>query len=101
MKLRHILPLLLLALAVLAGTAWALDGSAPAEIEAPAQVEAPTDAEAPAEALPELLPELTEANAACCVADCYDAFNQCTAYCSDQACFQACRQDLSACKAGC
>ena len=102
MKLRNLLPFLLLALLAIAGTALALDAdraetSEPAEQPAVEQVET----EALPDVLPELRPELTEANAACCIADCYEGFSQCTTYCGDTACMQACRQELQACKAGC
>ena len=102
MKLRSLLPLLLLALVAIAGTALAVDAHL---VETPAPAEQPAVDEVQPEALPEVLPELrpelTEMNGACCIADCADEWDLCTQGCSTQACLQECSQEFSACRQAC
>ncbi|MEM8934328.1 MAG: hypothetical protein AAGE94_24255 [Acidobacteriota bacterium] len=102
MKLRSLLPFLLLALIAIAGTALAVDADlsdTPAPVEQPAVDEVQPDILP--EVLPELRPELTEANGACCVADCADEWEACSQNCSTPSCFQACGQEFAACRQAC
>ena len=99
MKLRHLIPFLLLALVAIAGTAVAIDTDTPAPAEQPAVEQVET--EALPDVLPELRPEVTEVNGACCVADCADEWDLCTQGCSTQPCMQECSQEFSACRRAC